>query len=187
MKKANVNVGGMYLAKVSSKLTTVKIDSVCTHGGWNATNTTTGREVHIKTAARLRRAVFANPRSEIMQQSRDDRQAERDAAARDHRFTPRVGEMVRFNTALPVASRIVYPHFFGGSLDREKPINAGLSWAFRIARINDDRRVLIVGTASTNGQQTEHAGWFDFDDLVVCGPSENAVRTPLAGGGVRYE
>ena len=54
MKKNEVKVGGLYHAKVSDKLVTVRIDSSNTHGGWNATNTRTGKRIRIKSAQRLR-------------------------------------------------------------------------------------------------------------------------------------
>ena len=55
MKKAEIEIGGRYVAKVSGQLTVVRIDSECQYGGWNATNIKTGRQVRIRTAARLRR------------------------------------------------------------------------------------------------------------------------------------
>ena len=54
MKKNEVKVGGLYHAKVSDKLVTVRIDSTNSHGGWNATNTRTGKRIRIKSAQRLR-------------------------------------------------------------------------------------------------------------------------------------
>ena len=54
MKKAEVEIGGQYWAKVSGKLTVVRINCACYHKGWNATNLKTRREVHIKSAQRLR-------------------------------------------------------------------------------------------------------------------------------------
>ena len=57
MKKDEVKLGGLYCAKVSDKLVTVRIDSVHSTGGWNATNTATGKRIHIKSARRLRGAV----------------------------------------------------------------------------------------------------------------------------------
>ena len=54
MKKKEIRVGGFYIAKVSDRLVTVRIDSESRHGGWNATNVTTGRAVYVRTAQRLR-------------------------------------------------------------------------------------------------------------------------------------
>ena len=57
MKKNEVKVGGMYVAKVSDKLVTVRIDSAHSKGGWHATNTATGKRIRIKSAQRLRGAA----------------------------------------------------------------------------------------------------------------------------------
>jgi hypothetical protein len=54
MKKADVQIGRTYTAKVSGQLAPVRINSVSPYGGWNATNLSTGRVIRIKTAARLR-------------------------------------------------------------------------------------------------------------------------------------
>jgi len=60
MKKNEVRVGGVYTAKVSDKLVHVRIDRTNRHGGWDATNLSTGKQVRIKSPARLRGAVEAN-------------------------------------------------------------------------------------------------------------------------------
>ncbi len=54
MKKTEVKIGDLYVTKVSDKLVTVRIDSTNSHGGWNATNTRTGKRIRIKSAQRLR-------------------------------------------------------------------------------------------------------------------------------------
>lgn len=57
MRKADVKVGGFYIAKVSGKLTRVKLLTESPYGGWDAVNIETNRAIRIKTAARLRRDV----------------------------------------------------------------------------------------------------------------------------------
>lgn len=58
MKATEVKVGGRYIAKVSDTLTRVRIREPSPHGrGWIAVNETTGRDVRIKTAGKLRKAV----------------------------------------------------------------------------------------------------------------------------------
>jgi len=57
MKKNDVKVGGLYRAKVSDKLVTVRIDSPHSASGWHATNTATGKRIRIKSAQRLRGSV----------------------------------------------------------------------------------------------------------------------------------
>jgi len=54
MKKSDVKIGQTYAAKVSDKLVQVRIDSVHSRQDWNATNTATGKRIHIKSAQRLR-------------------------------------------------------------------------------------------------------------------------------------
>ncbi len=54
MKKNDVKVGGIYTAKISDRLVSVRIDSAHSKLGWNATNTATGKRIHIKSAQRLR-------------------------------------------------------------------------------------------------------------------------------------
>ncbi len=55
MKKQDVQIGSVYIAKVSGALTKVRIDRQSPYGGWQGTNLATGREVRIRGAARLRR------------------------------------------------------------------------------------------------------------------------------------
>ena len=63
MKKSEVKVGGHYTAKISGKLTTVRVDAVRSskHGNiidrWDVTNLTTGRKTTFRTAGRFRNEV----------------------------------------------------------------------------------------------------------------------------------
>jgi len=63
MKKNEVQLGGVYTAKVSDKIVEVRIDGENRHGGWNATNLATGKKIHIKSPARLRSATSAPQRT----------------------------------------------------------------------------------------------------------------------------
>lgn len=54
MKKAQIQIGKTYRAKVSGKLANVRITGECLYGGWDGINTDTGRTVRIKSAQRLR-------------------------------------------------------------------------------------------------------------------------------------
>jgi hypothetical protein len=60
MRKKDVKLGEVYVAKVSNKLVHVRLDSENVHKGWNATNLSTGRTVHIRSAGRLRARVENN-------------------------------------------------------------------------------------------------------------------------------
>lgn len=57
MKKAEIIIGGQYVAKVSGVLATVRITRESRYGGWDAVNEKTGRAVRIKGAQRLRSMV----------------------------------------------------------------------------------------------------------------------------------
>jgi len=65
MRKSEVLIGAVYIAKVSGKLARVRVDRVSELGGWDATNTETGRKVHIRGAMRLRRLVSAPPSAPV--------------------------------------------------------------------------------------------------------------------------
>ena len=54
MKKAEVQIGEVYVAKVSGKLVPVKILGESVYGGWTARNTVTDRIVRIRSAQKLR-------------------------------------------------------------------------------------------------------------------------------------
>jgi hypothetical protein len=54
MKKEQVQIGETYIAKVSDKLTTVRITGESRHGGWDAINTKTNKAIRIKSPQRLR-------------------------------------------------------------------------------------------------------------------------------------
>ena len=54
MKKREVQLGGVYLAKVSGRIVPVRVDREALRGGWHATNLATGRVIHLRSAQRLR-------------------------------------------------------------------------------------------------------------------------------------
>ena len=54
MQKHNVNIGTTYIVKVSGMLAKVRLTREHPRGGWYGTNLATGREIRIRTAARLR-------------------------------------------------------------------------------------------------------------------------------------
>ena len=57
MQKQNVHIGTTYIVKVSGTLAKVRITREHDRGGWYGTNLATGREIRIRTAARLRSEV----------------------------------------------------------------------------------------------------------------------------------
>ncbi|MGB9612173.1 MAG: hypothetical protein ACPL7M_14475 [Bryobacteraceae bacterium] len=54
MQKHNVKVGSTYIVKVSGTLAKVRITREHERGGWYGVNLAAGREIRIRTAARLR-------------------------------------------------------------------------------------------------------------------------------------
>ena len=75
MKKSEVKVGHVYVARVSDRLVPVRIDSVHSRQGWNATNTKTGWRVHIKSAQRLRHE--AKPKGQAAAATKADQESAR--------------------------------------------------------------------------------------------------------------
>ena len=62
MKKNEVEIGGVYTAKVSDKLVEVRINGANRQGGWNATNLATNKKIHIKSPQRLRSSASPSER-----------------------------------------------------------------------------------------------------------------------------
>ena len=61
MTKSNVQIGSTYIVKVSGTLAKVRLTREHERGGWYGTNLATGREIRIRTAARLRSEVPPAP------------------------------------------------------------------------------------------------------------------------------
>ncbi len=57
MQKQNVHLGTTYIVKVSGALARVRLTREHPRGGWYGTNLATGREIRVRTAARLRSEV----------------------------------------------------------------------------------------------------------------------------------
>lgn len=55
MKKSDVEIGQVYVVKVSNNLVPVRIDRESPYGGWDGTNLVTKRSIRIRSARRLRR------------------------------------------------------------------------------------------------------------------------------------
>ena len=55
MRKKEIEIGKTYLAKVSGKLTAVRLTGNSPYKGYDGLNLKTGRTVRIKTAAKLRK------------------------------------------------------------------------------------------------------------------------------------
>ncbi len=54
MQAKDIAIGQSYLVKISGRLQQVKIVKICTNGGWIGVNLATGREIRLRTGARVR-------------------------------------------------------------------------------------------------------------------------------------
>lgn len=54
MQAKDIFVGQIYMVKISGKVQQVKIIKTCPTGGWMATNLATGRDIRLRTGARVR-------------------------------------------------------------------------------------------------------------------------------------
>ena len=61
MKKAEIEIGQFYAAKVSGRIVSVFIEGPSAYGGWKAKNMVTGRLVRIKSPQRLRHRLYWSP------------------------------------------------------------------------------------------------------------------------------
>jgi hypothetical protein len=61
MQKQYIKIGSTYIVKVSGTLAKVRLTRERPRGGWFGTNLATGREIRIRTAARLRSEVPPAP------------------------------------------------------------------------------------------------------------------------------
>ena len=96
MKKNDVTIGTVYRAKVSDKLTDVRIDAENASGGWDATNLATKKKVRIKSAQRLRAAAMTKPQAKAVAAAdqenarvRDERKASADGKTDSERAMAR--------------------------------------------------------------------------------------------------
>src|ERR1700686_5109822 len=60
MKKQDVTLGQVYAVKVSGRIQPVRLVTVSPYGGWTGRNEKTGREIRIRSAAKLRARLEKN-------------------------------------------------------------------------------------------------------------------------------
>lgn len=54
MRAKDIQIGQLYVAKVSGRITVVRVERESPYGGYDCTNITTGRSVRCRSAQRLR-------------------------------------------------------------------------------------------------------------------------------------
>ena len=104
MKKNEVKIGGVHVAKVSDKLVDVRIENENRQGGWDATNLTTKKKVRIKSAQRLRAPARAAGTSKPKSKKAGDASAGDTASAKGKAST---GTKQKRVSALDAAAQIL--------------------------------------------------------------------------------
>jgi hypothetical protein len=75
MKKNEVQIGSVYMAKVTNKVVQVRIVAESRYGGWDATNLESGKKVRIQSAQRLRSAVGSDTATTTAKKTKGGRKA----------------------------------------------------------------------------------------------------------------
>ena len=65
MKKEDAVLGQVYAVKVSGRIAPVRLVAVSPYGGWVGRNITTGRDIRIRSAQKLRRLVNVSVAGDI--------------------------------------------------------------------------------------------------------------------------
>jgi hypothetical protein len=111
MKKSEVQIGGVYTAKVTNRLVQVRIDAASRYGGWDGTNLVTNKKIRIKSPAKLREAVDGNATPTKVKKAK----ATKDAPAEDQRDPAQtIATQGQGETAAPVC-----PNCGGTEVDDE--------------------------------------------------------------------
>jgi hypothetical protein len=94
MKKSEVQIGGVYTAKVTNKVVQVRIDAESRYGGWDAQNLATGKKVRIQSAQRLRSVVEADSAPTGAKKAKGDKKAQAHDEAAPAPTSPPTGQGV---------------------------------------------------------------------------------------------
>jgi hypothetical protein len=94
MKKSEVKIGRVYMAKVTNKVVQVRIDAESRYGGFDATNLATGKNVRIKSPARLRVAVGGDGAATVAKKGKGGKKAKAQAEAAQAQTSLPTGEDV---------------------------------------------------------------------------------------------
>jgi hypothetical protein len=124
MQKQNVHIGSTYIVKVSGTLAKVRLTREHPRGGWYGTNLATGREIRIRTAARLRseappdgcRRPVRNPRADDF--SADELRAVVERAKKDVLAHVAAGIVPRTCASFSELHDYVDANGYGGAFER---------------------------------------------------------------------
>ncbi len=157
MKKNEVKVGGVYVAKVSDKFVQVRLDAENPRGGWDATNLATKKMVRIKSAQRLRgpgsaKAKGAKPEASTAAAVEPTPDAANLAVATHHDL--QLGEWT-----FAIREGKVEHHAAAGTFDSDdKARKAGEKWIAKYAKASDAAKRKMLGwKAAGSGASTDDA------------------------------
>ena len=111
MKKNEVQIGGVYTAKVTNRLVELRIDAESRYGGWDGTNLATNKKIRIKSPAKLREAACGDTSKPKAKKAKSTK----DAKVEEGRDTAQTVE----TQAQPDATMPVCPNCGGTEVDDE--------------------------------------------------------------------
>jgi hypothetical protein len=134
MQKHNIKLGSTYIVKVSGTLTKVRITREHDRGGWYGINLATGREIRIRTAARLRKEAspegpqwpVRNPRGHDF--SADELRAVAERAKREVLAHVAAGIVPRTCASFSELHDFVDANGYGGAFERPFDNNESDFW-----------------------------------------------------------
>jgi len=151
MKKNEVKIGGVYVAKVTNKLVQVRIDAENRYGGWDATSLATGKKVRIKSPARLRAAAGEDAFAPTAKKDESDKKAKDEPATQPAETSAPKGEDVANKT--PDGLKADKPKQAKSPKELKEKRISGLDAAAQVLRESNEPMTAkaIVETAEANG------------------------------------
>jgi len=151
MKKNEVKIGGVYVAKVTNKLVQVRIDAESRHGGWDATNLATNKKVLIKSPTRLRAAAGGDTSATGVKKDNGDKKAENEPATQPAQTSAPKGEVG--DNKNPDGQMAEKPKRVRSPKEPKEKRVSGLDAAAQVLRESDEPLTAkeIVETAEANG------------------------------------
>ena len=115
LKKCDVKIGGMYIAKVTNRLVQIRIDSESRFGGWNATNVVTQKPIRIKSVQRLRSVADVGVAECGKKAGKGKKTSTNEAGTQPAQTSLATAEV----TANPQPATVVCPNCGGTTIDEE--------------------------------------------------------------------